>query len=37
VAVETVLHESEVRTIIPALKRAGACDLIEFPLNKVIP
>ena len=37
VALETILHESEVRTIIPALKRAGACDLIEFPLNKVIP
>src|SRR5262245_57251081 len=37
VAVETILHESEVRTIIPALKRAGACDLIEYPLNKVIP
>jgi ATP phosphoribosyltransferase len=37
VAVETILHEAEVRTIIPALKRAGACDLIEYPLNKVIP
>jgi ATP phosphoribosyltransferase len=37
VAVETILHESEVRTIIPALKRAGASDLIEYPLNKVIP
>ena len=37
VAVETILHETEVRTIIPALKRAGASDLIEYPLNKVIP
>ncbi len=37
VAVETILHESEVRIIIPALKRAGASDLIEYPLNKVIP
>jgi ATP phosphoribosyltransferase len=37
VAVETILQEPEVRTIIPALKRAGACDLIEYPLNKVIP
>ena len=37
IALETVLHETEVRTIIPALKREGACDIIEFPLNKVIP
>ena len=37
VAVETVLRESEVRTIIPALKKQGACDIIEYPLNKAIP
>ena len=37
VALETILKESEVRTIIPALKRAGAQDIIEYALNKVIP
>jgi ATP phosphoribosyltransferase len=36
VAVETILKESEVRTIIPQLKGAGAADIIEYPLNKVI-
>lgn len=36
VALETILQESEVRTIIPQLKRAGASGIIEYPLNKVI-
>ena len=36
VAVETILQETEVRSIIPALKEAGARDIIEYPLNKVI-
>ncbi len=36
VALETILQEKEVRNILPLLKRAGACDLIEYPLNKVI-
>ncbi len=36
-AVETIIDESVVRTLIPALKRAGAQGLIEYPLNKVIP
>lgn len=36
VAVETILLETEVRSIIPELKEAGARDLIEYPLNKVI-
>jgi ATP phosphoribosyltransferase len=35
-AVETVLQEKQVRRLIPELKRAGACDIIEYPLNKVI-
>jgi ATP phosphoribosyltransferase len=35
-AVETVLRETEVRSLIPELKRAGARDIIEYPLNKVI-
>ena len=36
-AVETVADEKRVRDLIPELKRAGAQDIIEFPLNKVIP
>ncbi|MDI6710696.1 MAG: ATP phosphoribosyltransferase [Thermoanaerobacterales bacterium] len=37
VAVETILSETQARDLIPALKRAGAQDIIEYPLNKVIP
>jgi len=36
-AVEVILDEKQVRNLIPALKRAGAQDLIEYPLSKVIP
>lgn len=36
-AVDTVIDEDVVRDLIPELKRAGACDIIEYPLNKVIP
>ena len=36
VALETILQEKEVRTILPLLKRAGASGIIEYPLNKVI-
>jgi ATP phosphoribosyltransferase len=36
-AVETVTDEKRVRDLIPELKRAGAQDIIEYPLNKVIP
>jgi ATP phosphoribosyltransferase len=32
----TILDESVVRRIIPELKRAGACGIVEFPLNKLI-
>lgn len=35
-AVETVIDEKTVRTLIPELKRAGAEGIIEYPLNKVI-
>ncbi|MBN1466080.1 ATP phosphoribosyltransferase [candidate division KSB1 bacterium] len=35
-AVEIIANESVVRDLIPALKRAGAQDIIEYPLNKVI-
>jgi ATP phosphoribosyltransferase len=37
VALETILAEETVRDLIPALKRAGAEGLVEYPLNKVIP
>ncbi len=37
VAIETILDEQQVRDLIPVLKRAGAQDIIEYPLNKVIP
>jgi ATP phosphoribosyltransferase len=37
VAVETVIDERVVRRLIPELKKAGACGIIEYPLNKVIP
>jgi ATP phosphoribosyltransferase len=36
VAIEVMIEESTVREIIPALKRAGAQGLVEYPLNKVI-
>jgi len=35
-AVETVIDEKIVRILIPQLKKAGACGIIEYPLNKVI-
>ena len=35
-AVETVIDEKVVRTLIPKLKIAGAEGIIEYPLNKVI-
>ena len=37
-AIDTVVDEYIVlRDLIPELKRAGAQDIIEYPLNKVIP
>lgn len=36
VAVEIIVEEDIVRKLIPSLKRAGAQDIIEYPLNKVI-
>lgn len=35
-AVETVIDEKVVRVLIPALKKAGASGIIEYPLNKLI-
>ncbi len=36
VSVESVLHEKEVRRIVPELIKAGAEGIIEYPLNKII-
>jgi ATP phosphoribosyltransferase len=35
-AVNTILDESTVRTIIPRLKGAGAQGIVEYPLNKIV-
>jgi len=36
VAVEVILKETEVKKIIPLLKKLGAQGIIEYPLNKVV-
>lgn len=36
VALNTILDESTVRTIIPRLKQAGAEGIVEYPLNKIV-
>ncbi len=36
VAVEVIADETQVKQILPALRRAGARGIIEYPLNKVI-
>ena len=35
-AVETVIDERQVKALLPQLKEAGAQDIIEYPLNKVV-
>jgi ATP phosphoribosyltransferase len=35
-AVNTILDEATVRTIIPRLKEAGAEGIVEYPLNKIV-
>jgi len=35
-AVNTILDESTVRTILPRLKEAGAEGIVEYPLNKIV-
>jgi ATP phosphoribosyltransferase len=35
-AVETVVEKSVINTLIPALKDAGASDIIELPLSKIV-
>lgn len=36
VDVNTIVNEAYVRTIIPALKEAGARGIVEYPINKII-
>jgi ATP phosphoribosyltransferase len=36
VSIESILHEKQVREIIPVLLKAGAEGIIEYPLNKII-
>jgi ATP phosphoribosyltransferase len=36
VALEIIIEERIVKKIIPVLKRSGATDIIEYPLNKII-
>ena len=36
VAVEIIIDHKVVRDLIPALKRAGASGIVEYPLSKVI-
>ena len=35
-AVETVVPKAQINTLIPALKDAGATDIIELPLSKIV-
>ena len=35
-AVNTIVEENIVRTIIPRLKAAGAQGIVEYPLNKIV-
>jgi ATP phosphoribosyltransferase len=35
-AVETVVPKADINTLIPALKDAGASDIIELPLSKIV-
>ncbi|MCK4904866.1 ATP phosphoribosyltransferase [bacterium] len=36
-AIEVVIEEKKVRDLIPQLKKVGATDIVEYPLNKVVP
>jgi ATP phosphoribosyltransferase len=35
-AVETVVAKSDINILIPALKDAGATDIIELPIEKIV-
>jgi len=36
VAINTIVDEKQVRTLIPELKEAGAVGIVEYPLNKIV-
>ncbi|HEV3471643.1 MAG TPA: ATP phosphoribosyltransferase [Actinomycetota bacterium] len=36
-AVETIVPKNEINTLIPRLKAAGAADIIELPVTKIVP
>jgi ATP phosphoribosyltransferase len=36
VALNTIVDESLVRTIIPQLKQSGAKGIVEYPISKII-
>lgn len=36
-AVETVVAKSDINRLIPALSEAGATDLVEIPISKIVP
>ena len=36
VSVETIIAETAVRDLVPALLKAGAVGIVEYPLNKLI-
>lgn len=35
-AVETILHTSDIKTVVPRLKRAGASGIVEYQISKII-
>ena len=36
-AIETVVEKRTVNTLIPQLKSAGATDILELPISKIVP
>jgi ATP phosphoribosyltransferase len=36
-AIESVVEKSGINRIIPALSEAGATDLLEIPISKIVP
>ena len=36
-AINTIVDEEVVRLLIPKLKLAKAQDIVEYPLNKIVP
>ncbi len=36
-AVESVIEKRAINLVIPALRDAGATDLVEMPISKIVP